>query len=81
MLYATWSRGFKPGGFQALASTASAAGPYGDETMGRHGTGHQELFFGSTARVSVPIYFTKTSRDLQRAVVFLQKRNQQQPDA
>jgi iron complex outermembrane receptor protein len=33
LVHATWSRGFKAGGFQALASTASAAGPYGDETM------------------------------------------------
>ena len=71
MLYATWSRGFKAGGFQALASTASAAGPYGDETMDATEVGIKSLFWEHRARISADVFY-ENIEGLQRAVVYLQ---------
>lgn len=71
MIYASWSRGFKAGGFQALASTAAAAGPYGDETMDASEVGVKSLFWDRRARISADVFYEKLS-GLQRAVVLLQ---------
>jgi iron complex outermembrane receptor protein len=69
--YASWSRGFKAGGFQALASTASAAGPYGDETMDATELGIKSFFWEHRARVSADVFYENID-GLQRSVVFLQ---------
>jgi iron complex outermembrane receptor protein len=71
MVYATWSRGFKAGGFQALASTAAAAGPYGDETMDATEVGIKSLFWERRARISADVFY-ENIRGLQRAVVLLE---------
>jgi iron complex outermembrane receptor protein len=71
MLYATWSRGFKAGGFQALASTARAAGPYGDETMDATEVGIKSFLWEHRARISADVFY-ENIEGLQRAVVFLQ---------
>jgi outer membrane receptor protein involved in Fe transport len=71
MLYVTWSRGFKAGGFQALASTASAAGPYGDETMDATEMGIKSLFWEHRARISADAFYESID-GLQRSVVFLE---------
>jgi iron complex outermembrane receptor protein len=71
MMYATWSRGFKAGGFQALASTASAAGPYGDETMDATEVGIKSFFWEHRARISADVFYEGIA-GLQRSVVFLQ---------
>jgi iron complex outermembrane receptor protein len=71
MVYATWSRGFKAGGFQALASTAAAAGPYGDETMDATEAGIKSFFWEHRARISADVFY-ETIRGLQRAVVLLE---------
>jgi iron complex outermembrane receptor protein len=70
MLYGTWSRGFKAGGFQALASTASAAGPYGDETMDATEIGIKSFFGEHRARISADIFY-ENIEGLQRSIVFL----------
>jgi iron complex outermembrane receptor protein len=70
MLYASWSRGFKAGGFQALASNAAAAGPYGDETMDASEAGIKALLWAHRARVSADVFYEQI-RGLQRAVVLL----------
>ncbi len=71
MLYATWSRGFKAGGFQALASTASAAGPYGDETMDATEVGIKSFLWEHRARISADVFY-ENIQGLQRAVTFLE---------
>jgi iron complex outermembrane receptor protein len=71
MLYASWSRGFKAGGFQALASTAAGAGPYGDETMDASEAGIKSLFWAHRARLSADVFYEQI-RGLQRAVVLLE---------
>jgi iron complex outermembrane receptor protein len=71
MLYVTWSRGFKAGGFQALASTASAAGPYGDEAMDATELGVKSFFWEHRARISADVFY-ENIEGLQRSVVFLQ---------
>jgi iron complex outermembrane receptor protein len=71
LLYATWSRGFKAGGFQALASTASAAGPYGDETMDAMELGIKTFFWEHRARISADVFY-ENIEGLQRSVVFLE---------
>lgn len=71
MLYASWSRGFKAGGFQALASNAAGAGPYGDETMDATEAGIKALFWEHRARVSADVFYEQI-RGLQRGVVLLE---------
>jgi iron complex outermembrane receptor protein len=71
LLYTTWSRGFKAGGFQALASTASAAGPYGDETMDATEAGVKSFFWQHRARISADVFY-ENIQGLQRSVVYLQ---------
>jgi iron complex outermembrane receptor protein len=71
MLYVTWSRGFKAGGFQALASTASAAGPYGDETMDATEVGIKSFLWEHRARISADVFYENID-GLQRSVVFLE---------
>ena len=71
MLYVSWSRGFKAGGFQSLASTAGAAGPYGDETMDATEAGVKSLFWDQRARVSADVFYENID-GLQRSVVFLE---------
>ena len=71
MLYASWSRGFKAGGFQALASSASAAGPYGDETMDATEVGIKSFLWEHRARISADVFY-ENIKGLQRAVVFLE---------
>jgi iron complex outermembrane receptor protein len=71
MVYVTWSRGFKAGGFQSLASTASAAGPYGDETMDATEVGVKSLFWERRARISADVFYENID-GLQRSVVFLE---------
>jgi iron complex outermembrane receptor protein len=71
LLYASWSRGFKAGGFQALASTASAAGPYGDEIMDATEVGIKSFFWEHRARISADVFY-ENIEGLQRSVVFLQ---------
>jgi iron complex outermembrane receptor protein len=70
LLYATWSRGFKAGGFQALASSASGAGPYGDETMDATELGIKSFFWDRRARISADVFY-EDIEGLQRSVVFL----------
>jgi len=71
MLYATWSRGFKAGGFQALASSASSAGPYGDETMDATELGIKSFLWEHRARISADVFY-ENIEGLQRSVVFLE---------
>ena len=71
MLYVTWSRGFKAGGFQALASTASVAGPYGDETMDATEIGIKSFLWEHRARISADVFYENIV-GLQRSVVFLE---------
>jgi iron complex outermembrane receptor protein len=68
MAYVTWSRGFKAGGFQALASTASEAGPYGDETMDATEVGIKSSW--QRVRLSADVFY-ESIYGLQRSVVFL----------
>jgi iron complex outermembrane recepter protein len=71
MLYASWSRGFKAGGFQALASNAAGAGPYGDETMDATEAGIKALLWEHRARLSADVFYEQI-RGLQRGVVLLE---------
>jgi iron complex outermembrane receptor protein len=71
LLYVSWSRGFKAGGFQALASTASAAGPYGDETMDATELGIKSFVWEHRARLSADVFY-ENIEGLQRSVVFLE---------
>jgi iron complex outermembrane receptor protein len=71
LLYTTWSRGFKAGGFQALASTASAAGPYEDETMDATEVGLKTWLWERRARISADVFY-ESIEGLQRSVVFLE---------
>jgi iron complex outermembrane receptor protein len=71
MVYATWSRGFKAGGFQALASAAAGAGPYGDETMDATEAGVKSFLWEHRARISADVFYENV-RGLQRAVVILE---------
>jgi iron complex outermembrane receptor protein len=71
MLYASWSRGFKAGGFQALASNAAGAGPYGDETMDATEAGIKALLWEHRARLSADLFYEQI-RGLQRGVVLLE---------
>jgi iron complex outermembrane receptor protein len=69
--YASWSRGFKAGGFQALASTPAAAGPYGDETMDATEVGVKSWLWEHRARIAADLFY-EDIHGLQRAVVLLE---------
>jgi iron complex outermembrane receptor protein len=71
MIYASWSRGFKAGGFQALASSIAGAGPYGDETMDASEAGFKSFLWDHRARISADVFY-EAIRGLQRAVVLLE---------
>jgi iron complex outermembrane receptor protein len=71
MTYASWSRGFKAGGFQALASSAAGAGPYGDETMDATEVGIKALLWEHRVRLGADVFYEQI-RGLQRSVVLLE---------
>ena len=71
MLYSSWSRGFKAGGFEALASNAAGAGPYGDETMDSTEAGIKALLWEHRARLSADVFYEQV-RGLQRGVVLIE---------
>jgi iron complex outermembrane receptor protein len=71
MVYASWSRGFKAGGFQGLASDAAGAGPYGDEVVDASEVGVKSMAWQRRLRLSADVFYEHI-RGLQRGVVLLQ---------
>ncbi len=56
MLYVSWSRGFRSGGFNGRATTAAAIGPYNPERVDSYEAGVKADFFGGKLRFNPTIF-------------------------
>jgi iron complex outermembrane receptor protein len=70
MLYASWSRGFKSGGFNSLVATAADAGPYQPEKVDGFEIGMKGDFLDDRLRVNLAGFWQLFS-GLQRQVVLV----------
>lgn len=66
MVYASWSRGYRSGGFSPRAATAATAGtPYGPETVDSYEIGTKLDLFDSVLQFNVAAFVSKY-KDLQQ---------------
>ena len=68
LIYATWSRGFKSGGFNALAASAPFAGPYDPEKVDGFEIGLKGDFLDDRLRVNLAGFY-QLFEGLQRQIV------------
>jgi len=64
MGYVTWSKGFRSGGFNGRAASASAAGPYDAETVESFEAGVKSELFDRSLRLNAAV-FTSSYSDMQ----------------
>lgn len=69
MVYASWSRGFKSGGFASISTSIVNAGPYGPERIETYEVGAKTFLFDRKIRFNLTGYWNNLS-DLQRQVNF-----------
>jgi len=77
LMYANWSRGFKSGGFNALAATGAFAGPYDTEQVDGFEVGIKGDYLDNRLRMNVA-GFWQLFDGLQRQVVQVLEVNGQQ---
>ena len=70
MLYASWSRGFRSGGFNGRATSATAIGPYNPERVDSYEAGLKADFFDGKLRFNPTVFwaeYTNKQEDIIRA--------------
>jgi iron complex outermembrane receptor protein len=70
MLYASWTKGFKSGGFASISTTIANAGPYDPEKIETYEVGAKTFFFNRKLRLNLTGYLNNL-KDLQRQVNFV----------
>lgn len=71
MLYTSWARGFKSGGFVGRIGLASDIGPYGPEHVDTIEAGFKSEFFNKRVRFNLD-GFTTSYRNMQLAEIYFQ---------
>jgi iron complex outermembrane receptor protein len=66
--FASWSRGFRSGGFNGRANFASTAGPFDEEKADNYEIGIKADLFDRRLRLNVAAFWTEFS-DLQRTII------------
>ncbi|WP_156677951.1 TonB-dependent receptor [Sphingomonas profundi] len=69
MLYASWTRGFKSGGFASISTSIAAAGPYDPEKIETYEVGIKSFLFDRKIRLNLTGFWNNID-DLQRQVNF-----------
>ncbi|OYU35121.1 TonB-dependent receptor [Novosphingobium sp. PASSN1] len=70
MLYASWSRGFRSGGFNGRATSATSIGPYNPEKVDSYEAGIKSDLFGGKLRVNPTAFwvnYNNKQEDIIRA--------------
>ena len=70
LLYASWSRGFRSGGFNGRATSATSIGPYDPERVDSFEAGLKADFFGGKLRFNPTVFwaeYKKKQEDVIRA--------------
>jgi iron complex outermembrane receptor protein len=67
MVYATWSKGFKSGGYAALAANIAGAGPYNPEKVTSYEVGFKSTLFDRKLRFNVALFRNELA-GLQRRI-------------
>ena len=70
LLYASWTKGFKSGGYASIATSLAIAGPYNPEKIETYEVGLKSYFFDRRVRLNVAAFWNNID-DLQRQVNFL----------
>ncbi len=68
LIYGTFSRGFKSGGFSVRGSTATALGPFDEESVDAFEIGLKADWFDNRLRTNIA-FFQSNYDDLQRTVI------------
>ncbi|MEN3950902.1 TonB-dependent receptor [Iodidimonas sp. SYSU 1G8] len=66
--FASWSRGFRSGGFNGRANFSSTAGPFNEEKADNYEVGVKMDLFDRRLRLNVAAFWTEFS-DLQRTII------------
>lgn len=69
MLYASWARGFKSGGFVGRVGIPQDLGPFGPEEVDTFEIGSKSDFLNDRLRLNISAFFTKY-RDMQVAQIY-----------
>ncbi len=69
MLYASWTKGFKSGGYAAVTTSIAAAGPYDPEKIETWEAGVKTFLFDRKVRANLTVFWNNLD-DLQRSVNF-----------
>jgi iron complex outermembrane receptor protein len=69
MGYASWSRGFRSGGWNGRATTPSSIGPYDPETVDNYEIGLRSQFFDNRLQLNLTYFHDKYS-DKQESQIF-----------
>ena len=70
MLYASWSRGFRSGGFNGRATSATSIGPYNPEKVDSYEAGIKSELFGGKLRINPTAFwvnYNNKQEDIIRA--------------
>lgn len=68
MAYFTWARGFRSGGFNGRAQTATSIGPFEPETVDNFELGVRTEFWDSKARVNLTVFHTDYSNKQEEVI-------------
>ncbi|AXB80199.1 TonB-dependent receptor [Novosphingobium sp. P6W] len=69
MLYASWTKGFKSGGFASISTTLANAGPYDPEKIETYEVGFKSFLFNRKLKFNLTGFWNNID-DLQRQVNF-----------
>lgn len=69
LIYASYARGFKAGGFNSRAGSFAEAAPYDDESVDSYEVGVKTDLLGNRLRINAAAFYSKIS-DLQREITF-----------
>ncbi|HZU63766.1 MAG TPA: TonB-dependent receptor [Novosphingobium sp.] len=75
MLYASWTKGFKSGGFSAISTSLAGAGPYDPERIETWEAGLKSFWFHHRLKANITLFWNNLS-DLQRSVNFINSQGQ-----
>jgi iron complex outermembrane recepter protein len=68
MAFATWSRGWRSGGFNGRGGTASTIGPFGPESADNYEIGVKSNWLENRLQINLNAFYTKT-KDFQSAFI------------
>lgn len=68
LLYASYSKGFRSGGFNGRSSSPTTLGPYDPETVDAYEAGLKADWLGGTLRTNIAAYYTKYNNKQEEIV-------------